>query len=39
MDDNLKTAVDMEIKKIEETYGRNGLILAMDLLKKILDNL
>ena len=30
-------AVEIEIGHIEELYGRDGLILAMELLKKILD--
>ena len=35
MGDNLKTIIN----HIEKLHGRKGLILAMDLLKKTLDNL
>ena len=38
MDKDTKIAVDIEIEHIEELYGRKGLILAMELLKKRLDN-
>ena len=37
MDENTKIAVDMDIGHIEELYGHEGLILAMDLLKEKLD--
>ncbi len=38
MDKDTEIAVDMEIEHIKEIYGREGLILAMELLKKIMSD-
>ena len=35
--DNNRIKIAVEIDHIKKIYGRDGLILAMDLLKRILD--
>ncbi len=34
MDESTKLAIDIEIGHIEELFGQEGLIFAMELLKK-----